>query len=119
MIDFVNGVCLNNLPTDPNEAEPTRLLREDISDGDIEVIYKQFASFLLQLFSLNFDSIGSLPAPEAESESPMPKRLLTYKAHDILHNGGADVFGMARRSHNPYSGALFPPNGPVLIERLN
>ncbi|KAJ9133593.1 hypothetical protein NKR19_g9012 [Coniochaeta hoffmannii] len=40
MVDFVNGACLNDLVIDPNEAEPTRLLREDISDGDIEAIYR-------------------------------------------------------------------------------
>ncbi|KAF2459438.1 hypothetical protein BDY21DRAFT_338253 [Lineolata rhizophorae] len=97
MMDFVNGVCLNDLLPDPNEAEPTRLLREDISDGDIEVIYRQFANFLLQLFSLDFDSIGSLPSLEAKAESPIPKRPLTYRAHDILHNGGVDVFGDRRQ----------------------
>lgn len=112
MMDFVNGVCLNDLLTDPNEAEPTRLLREDISDGDIEVIYRQFANFLLQLFSLDFDSIGSLPSPEAEPESPMPKRPLTYKAHDILHNGGVDVFGTACRSRVPSHSCTFSPPRP-------
>lgn len=121
MMDFVDGVCLNDLLTDPNEAEPTRLLREDISDGDIEVIYRQFANFLLQLFSLDFDSIGSLPSLEAkEPESPVPKRPLTYKAHDILQNGGVDVFGMACRSHAPSrSCALFVSYDPILIGCLN
>jgi aminoglycoside phosphotransferase (APT) family kinase protein len=119
MMDFVNGVCLNDLLTDPNEAEPTRLLREDISDGDMEVIYRQFANFLLQLFNLDFDSIGSLPSPEAEPESLMPKRPLTYKAHDILHNGGVDVFGTAYRSHVPSHSCTFSPQGPILIECLN
>ncbi|KAI0886893.1 phosphotransferase enzyme family protein [Annulohypoxylon maeteangense] len=93
MMDFVNGVCLNDLLIETDKADPTRLLREDISDGDIEVIYRQFANFLLQLFSLDYDSIGNLPSPEDKPESLMPKRPLTYKAHDILHNGGVDVFG--------------------------
>ncbi|KAK7429748.1 hypothetical protein QQZ08_003774 [Neonectria magnoliae] len=93
MMGFINGVCLNDLFTDPNEAEHTRLLREDISDGDVEVIYRQPANFLLQLFSLDFDTIGSLPSLEAKFESPMPKRPLTYKVYDILRNGGVDVFG--------------------------
>jgi hypothetical protein len=39
-------------------------MREDISDSDIEVIYKQLANFLLQLFKLNFNRIGSLLSPQ-------------------------------------------------------
>ncbi len=93
MMDFVDGVCLNDFLVDPHEVEPTRLLREDIGDGDIELLYRQFANFQLQLFKLDFDRIGSLPWPEAELESPAPERPLTHKANDILHNGGVDVFG--------------------------
>ncbi len=81
------GVCLDQRLTDPDEAEPTRLLREDISDGDIEAIYRQFANFQIQLFGLDFNSIDSLPG------DALPKRPLTFKAHDILQNGGVDVFG--------------------------
>lgn len=72
IMTFVQGVCLVNLFVDPDEAEPTRLLREDISDGDIELVYRQFANFLLQLFRLDFDSIGSLPSPAGPPESPTP-----------------------------------------------
>lgn len=38
MMTFVEDICLNDHLPDPNEAVPTRLLREDISDADIEVI---------------------------------------------------------------------------------
>jgi hypothetical protein len=59
MMDFINGVSLSDLLEDPNAERPTRLMREDISDSDIEVIYRQLANFLLQLFKLDFDRIGS------------------------------------------------------------
>lgn len=93
IMDFVNGVSLSDLLQDPNAERPGRVVREDISDYDLEVIYRQMANFLLQLFKLNFDRIGSLPLPQTEAKSPTPLRPLTFKAHSILQNGGVDTFG--------------------------
>jgi hypothetical protein len=114
MMDFVDGVCLNDLLTDPNEIEPTRLLREDISDGVIEALYRQLANFQLQLFRIDFDRIGSLPqpepGPEVGPENLLPECPLTYKAHDILHNGGVDVLSTDYQSHVPFPFLrTFPP----------
>jgi len=95
MMDFINGVSVSDLLKDPNAERPTRLMRENISDSDIEVIYRQLANFLLQLFELDFDRIGSLPSPTAEAQSPTLTRTLTFKAHSILQNGGVDTFGIA------------------------
>jgi hypothetical protein len=89
IMDFINGVSVSDLLKDPNAERPTRLMREDISDSDIEVIYRQLANFLLQLFKLDF---GSLPSLTAEAQSPTPTRPLTFKAHSILQNGGVDSF---------------------------
>ncbi|KAJ0415263.1 phosphotransferase enzyme family protein [Aspergillus carlsbadensis] len=95
MMDFIDGASLSDLLKDPNAARPSRVIKEDISDDNIEVIYRQMASFLLQLFKLDFDQIGSLPYPPAEAEllRPTPPRPLTFKAHSILRNGGVDTFG--------------------------
>ncbi|OKL55256.1 hypothetical protein UA08_09477 [Talaromyces atroroseus] len=93
MMDFIHGVSLSDLLKDPQAEQPTRLIREDIDDSDIEVIYRQFANFLLQLFKLDFDQIGSLPSPNAERQNVVPNRPLTFKAHSILQNGGVDTFG--------------------------
>ncbi|EEP75923.1 predicted protein [Uncinocarpus reesii 1704] len=91
-MDFVNGVNLSDLLKDPNAERPTRLMREDISDSDIEIIYRQLANYLLQLFKLDFDRIGSLPWPGVEPQIT-PARPLTFKAHSILQNGGVNTFG--------------------------
>ena len=40
MIDFINGISISNLLKDPNAERLTRLIREDISDSDIKVIYR-------------------------------------------------------------------------------
>lgn len=93
IMDFVDGVSLSDLLKDPNAERPTRLMREDIDESHVEFIYRQFANFLLQLFKLDFDQIGSLPSPRAEANCPLPIRPLTFKAHSILQSGGVDTFG--------------------------
>jgi len=106
MMDFIDGVSLSDLLKDPNAERPTRLMREDISDSDIEVIYRQLANYLLQLFKLDFGRIGSLPSPKAKAQSPTPTRPLTFKAHSILQNGGVNTFGMIYCS--PFFFSLMP-----------
>jgi aminoglycoside phosphotransferase (APT) family kinase protein len=69
MMDFIDGVSLSEILRDPNTERPSRVMREDISDSDIECIYRQLANFLLQLFRLDFDQIGSLPSPQTEGRS--------------------------------------------------
>ncbi|KAJ5496260.1 hypothetical protein N7463_008247 [Penicillium fimorum] len=92
IMDFVDGVSLEEILRDPNAECPTRVMREDISDDDIEVIYRQMANFLLQLFKLDFDYIGNLPNPE--DHGPTPARPLTFKAHCITTTKwGVDTFG--------------------------
>jgi hypothetical protein len=88
MIDFIDGVSVGTLFRTYKYA---RLLKEDISNCDIEFIYRQFAGILLQLFKLDFDRIGSLPSPV--TGFPAPVRPLTFKVHDILQTGGIDTFG--------------------------
>ena len=93
IMDFIEGVSLQRLLKDPNAEHDTRLIREDISDSDIEFIYRQFANFLLQLFELDFDRISSLPSPK--TGFPVPIRPMTFKVHDILQTGGVNTFGIA------------------------
>lgn len=98
IMDFINGVSLNDILQDTNTRRPSRVMREDISNSEIEFIYRQLANFLLQLFILDFDQIGSLPSPLPTAQSPTPPRPLTLKAHSILQNGGVDTFGRRIRS---------------------
>lgn len=94
MMDFVDGVSLSDVLQDPNAECPSRVTRADISNSDVEVIYRQMAGFLLQLFQLDFDHIGSLPSAEAKAQAT-PPRPLTFKAHIILQDGGVNTFGAA------------------------
>ncbi|CAG7922453.1 unnamed protein product [Penicillium olsonii] len=93
MMNFIDGVGLSSLLQDPKAENSSRVVREDISDSDIEIIYRQLANFLLQILKLDFDQIGSLPSPQTECPRPTPPRPLTFKAETILHDGGVDTFG--------------------------
>ncbi|KAL3456143.1 hypothetical protein BJX64DRAFT_296895 [Aspergillus heterothallicus] len=93
MMDFIEGVSLSQLLQDANAERPSRVMREDISDKDTKTIYRQMARFMLQLFKLDFDEIGSLPLPRGDGFNPAPPRPLTFKSHCILQNGGIDTFG--------------------------
>ncbi|KAF9894734.1 hypothetical protein FE257_006624 [Aspergillus nanangensis] len=93
VMGFINGVSLSDLLQDPNAKRPSRVIREDISDCDMKFIYQQLANFLLQIFKLDFDQIGSLPSPQTEVYKPTLPRPLTFKTHCILQNGGVNTFG--------------------------
>ncbi|EEH09710.1 phosphotransferase enzyme family protein [Histoplasma capsulatum G186AR] len=97
IMDFIDGVSLSDILNDTDAERPTRLMREDINDSDIEIIYRQLANYLLQLFKLDFDQIGSLPWPGVKTQSATPARPLTFKAHSILQNGGVNTFGDRRQ----------------------
>ena len=88
IIEFIQGTRLSQILTKPN----SRLLRGDISDNDLDTLYRQMAYFMLQLFEINFDCIGSLPTPRTGASVPI--RPLSWKVHDILHTGGVDTFGV-------------------------
>ena len=105
IMEFIqDGVSLNDLFKDLNGG--TRLLREDLSDDEMGIIYKQFANFLPQLFKLDFDHIGSLDCPTSDLRFPI--RPLTWKAYNILQTGGVDTFGMSFRYY------LYAPTNRII-----
>ncbi|KAK7417666.1 hypothetical protein QQZ08_011552 [Neonectria magnoliae] len=91
LMEFIKGVSANHFLRDPKAAVHTRLTREDISEVDVEVLFRQIARFQLQLFELDFDQIGSLPTPKTSFSAPI--RPLTWKVHDITQTGGVNTFG--------------------------
>jgi len=108
IMDFIDGVSLSTLF---RVEEKERCLKEDIGDGDIEFIYRQFAGILLQLFKLEFGRIGSLPS--SKTGLPAPVRPLTFKAHDILQTGGVNTFGILRC----FLTSLLPPRVLSIMSR--
>lgn len=72
-------------------GEKRRALGDDVTDSEMETVYRQAAGFMLQLFKINMDRIGSLESPDPGLSVPI--RPLTWKAHDISFCGGVQVFG--------------------------
>lgn len=56
LIEYIDGVPLRNVlgKKEADDPEP-RLLREDISDADLEFVYRQMVQIMLQLFKLEFN----------------------------------------------------------------
>ncbi|KAE8148026.1 hypothetical protein BDV25DRAFT_142161 [Aspergillus avenaceus] len=86
LMSFISGVCLNDI----FGGDGSRLLKKEIPDTDIEYVYRQMARFMVQIFNINFERIGSLPTPK--TQFPAPIRPLTWKVHEILRVGGVNTF---------------------------
>lgn len=91
LMEFINGICLN----DVFGGGDSRLLKEEVLDADIEYVYRQMASFMLQLFKIDFNHMGNLPTPK--TKFPAPSRPLTWKGHEILRVGGVKTLGLCHR----------------------
>ncbi|KAJ5788919.1 Aminoglycoside phosphotransferase [Penicillium psychrosexuale] len=87
LMNFIDGVCLKDLFA----GGDSRIIRKDIPDSDLEIVYRQIANFMLQIFEINFDRIGSLPTPKTGYSAPI--RPLTWKINEIARTGGVDTFG--------------------------
>ncbi|OBS25875.1 hypothetical protein FPOA_06409 [Fusarium poae] len=93
MMDFIEGIGLDSILQTPE----SRIMRQDVSERVIEVIFRQVVRFLLQLQKLDFSLIGSL-TPKSEIDSSdiaatVYSRPMTKKSHDVLLQGGINVFG--------------------------
>ena len=60
IMEFIEGEPLNTILQQHQEAGEIRILRPDISDGELAVIYRQIANILLELSVHDFPRIGSL-----------------------------------------------------------
>jgi hypothetical protein len=89
IMDFIQAVSLSDLVNDPAAERPTALIREDIGDDDVEIIYRQLANFSVETFELNVGRIGSLPSPEPGDTVPI--RPLTSR-HTLSSRTGASIY---------------------------
>ncbi|KAH7333324.1 hypothetical protein BKA65DRAFT_479871 [Rhexocercosporidium sp. MPI-PUGE-AT-0058] len=117
VMDFIEGVSLESIL---KEKADKRLMRGDISDSDIEYIYRQFAQVPLKLFQLDFDYISNLPTPTTGFQAPV--RPLTFKVYDIIQLGGVNTFGDRSKgfaSTTEYFLYVFNQDWEQLIQQSN
>lgn len=100
LMQVVEGVSGIHLCTPAVE-----LLHEDISEANLELLFRRFARYQLELFNLSFDSLGSLPLSVGGLGAPTQP--LIWKAHEILHRGGIDTIGNYAVSPPPPRGHLY------------
>lgn len=93
MMEFVEGISVDNILQNPD----ARIMRQDISERAIEVIFRQMIDFPLQLRKLDFPHIGSLTSKSAVGEGDIAatihSRPMTKKSHDFLLDGGVNILG--------------------------
>ena len=87
MEEFIQGVSLKSVL---RQDAGSTLLRCDLEEERVEVIYRQLARFMLQIFNLDFNHIDGLPLDSAQTRRP-----LTVTAHEIVRLGGVEILGMA------------------------
>lgn len=93
MMDFVEDISVDDILQNPD----ARIMRQDISERAIEVIFHQTIDFSLQLQKLDFPHIGSLTSKSTAGEggfaATIHSRPVTKKSHDFLLEGGVNVLG--------------------------
>ncbi|OAA53478.1 Protein kinase-like domain protein [Niveomyces insectorum RCEF 264] len=84
MEEFIVGEPLHRILSDP--ASGSDLLRESLGDDAIDIIYRQLARFMLQIFQIDFHEIGSLADQTPRTQPP-----LTMAGNEISCLAGVDV----------------------------
>lgn len=97
IMEFIEGEPLDMILRQGTGPEKAHSLRLDISDEELETIYRQIANFLLDLSAHNFPQIGSL-SRNADSSSCINSRPLTLKMNEIQSHGGVRVGGHISRT---------------------
>jgi hypothetical protein len=92
MMDFVEGISVDDILQTPD----ARIMRQDVSEEAIEVIFRQMIDFSLQLRQLDFPHIGSLTSKSTAEgcfAATIHSRPLTKKSHDFDLESGVNVLG--------------------------
>ncbi|KAK8177123.1 kinase-like domain-containing protein [Phyllosticta citrichinensis] len=92
IMDYVDGLKLGELWKDPTASRLSRHLKKDISDRDLRIVHRQMARFLLELYKLRFDKIGSLVMDDDGQMSvqgpPLTWTMQEIEAHSGIKAGG-------------------------------
>jgi hypothetical protein len=92
IMEYIEGEPLDAILRRGTGPEEARTLRLDISDEELETIYRQIANILLELSAHDFPRIGSL-SKNTDFGSGIYSRPLTLKMNEIKSHGGVRVGG--------------------------
>ncbi|EAW15264.1 phosphotransferase family protein [Aspergillus clavatus NRRL 1] len=86
IMEYIEGEPLDTILRQGTGPEEARTLRLDISDEELEIIYRQIANILLELSAHTF--------PRIDFGSGIYSRPLTLKMNEIKSHGGVSVGGV-------------------------
>ena len=92
IMDFIEGDPLGKILEVLSEPESGQTLREDISDRDLDIIYRQIANILLEVSKHDFPRIGSLS--RIDHDTCVDWRPLTLKMNETERHGGVNISSM-------------------------
>lgn len=89
MMDFVDGIPLSDVWRPPNEPRNfVGMIRSDVPREDLSQVYRQFATYYLDLQCCRFDVIGSLGNKRGDLIAPF-----TLKMHETEVHSNTNVPG--------------------------
>lgn len=94
IMEFIEGEPLDTILRQYSPPGETSVLRADIGDTELRVLYRQIANILLDLARHDFPQIGSLSNPSDTSDH-ITSPPLTLKMNEIESHGGVDTSGMS------------------------
>ncbi|KAF1959161.1 hypothetical protein CC80DRAFT_591232 [Byssothecium circinans] len=89
IIDFIAGTSLRDILTDETDPD-LKILKSDFPDEKLRILYRQIADFHLQLYKLNFPSIGALSIGD-DGSIAVNARPLTLKMQEIEAHSGVKI----------------------------
>jgi hypothetical protein len=99
VMDYVHGESLGRLW---RESDKNRVLRANIDERDLRKVFRQIASFYLELSDLKFPCAGSLSIRDDQSIQ-VDLCPLTLKMQEIEAHSGVKVGGMVSHHSYPYN----------------
>lgn len=111
IMDYVEGTNLSEILKKPTlDKQEKHILNPDIDDTTLDIIYRQIAGFMLQLYEFDFTHIGSISEDRCGSNTwSVTGRPLTYNMNELAVSTGypIDRFPKAPfESSNEYFRAL-------------
>jgi hypothetical protein len=92
IMNFIHGESLGKILEVLPRPESGQILKPDIDDNDLNIIYRQIANILLELSEHDFPQIGSLTRINS-TRTCIDSRPLTLKMNEIQCHGGVGVGG--------------------------
>ncbi|OAA33341.1 Protein kinase-like domain protein [Moelleriella libera RCEF 2490] len=95
IMDYVEGTLLSTILKQPTENDQEDMvLSSDIDNTALDIIYRQVASYLLQLSQLMFPRIGAISKEHDSNTWSVSRRPLTYNMNELVTVAGcsSDIF---------------------------